>query len=70
MMNSQRGDTEKINLVGEGKKIGMMKLLNTMKLLITVSSLKYKTMSSYGLKCRKNTKSINPRVSKTNNVKQ
>ena len=27
-------------------------------------------MSSYGLKCRKNTKSINPRVSKTNNVKQ
>ena len=36
MMNSQRSDTEKINLVGKGKKIGMMKLLNTMKLLITV----------------------------------
>ena len=36
MMNSQRSDTEKINLVGESKKIGMMKLLNTMKLLITV----------------------------------
>ena len=26
-------------------------------------------MSSYYLKCRKNTKSINPRVSKTNNDK-
>ena len=26
-------------------------------------------MSSYCLKCRKNTKSINPRVSKTNNGK-
>ena len=26
-------------------------------------------MSSYYLKCRKNTKSINPRVSKTNNGK-
>ena len=25
-------------------------------------------MSSYRLKCRKNTKSINPRVSKTNNA--
>ena len=45
-----------------------MKLSNTMKLLITVYSLKYKTMSSYRLKCRKNTKSINPRVSKTNNA--
>ena len=40
-----------------------------MKLLIKVWSLKYKTMSSYCLKCRKNTESINPRVSKTNNGK-
>ena len=40
-----------------------------MKLLIKVWNLKYKTMSSYCLKCRKNTESINPRVSKTNNGK-
>ena len=40
-----------------------------MKLLITVSSLKYKAMSSYCLKCRKSTESMNPRVSKTNNSK-
>ena len=46
-----------------------MKLLNAMKLLITFSSLKYKTMSSYCLKCRKSTESMNPRVLKTNNGK-
>ena len=46
-----------------------MKLLNTMKLLITVKSLKYKTMSSYCLKCRENTESIHPSVSRTNNGK-
>ena len=46
-----------------------MKLLNAMKLLITVSSLKYKSMSSYCLMCRKSTESMNPRVSKTNNSK-
>ena len=34
MMNSQESDSEKINLIGEGKKL--MKLLNTVKLLITV----------------------------------
>ena len=36
MMNSQRSDTEKINLIKEGKKEALMKLLNTMKLLIVV----------------------------------
>ena len=46
-----------------------MRLLNTMKLLIKVLNLKYKTMSSYCLKYRKNTDSIDPRVSKTNNGK-
>ena len=46
-----------------------MRLLNTMKLLIKVQNLKYKTMSSYCLKCRKHIESINPRVSKTNNSK-
>ena len=46
-----------------------MRLLNKMKLLIKIWNLKYETMSSYCLKCRKNTGSINPRVSKTNNGK-
>ena len=36
MMNNQRNDTEKINLIEEVKKIGMMKLLNTMKLSIAL----------------------------------
>ena len=39
MMNSQRSDTEKIILIEEGKKTGineLMKLLNAVKLLVTV----------------------------------
>ena len=37
MMNSQRSDVEKINLIQEGKKKKkLMKLLSVMKLLITV----------------------------------
>ena len=44
-------------------------LLNKMKLLIKVLNLIYKTMSSFRLKCRVNTESVNPRVSKTNNGK-
>ena len=36
---------------------------------IKAESLKYKTMSFYCLKCRKNTKSIDRRVLKTNNGK-
>ena len=37
MMNSQRGDTERINLIEEGKKKqALMKLLRVMKLLITL----------------------------------
>ena len=40
-----------------------------MKLSIKVWNLKYKTMSSYCLNCRKNTESINPRVWKINNGK-
>ena len=40
MMNSQTSDVEKINLIEEGKKKkkkpALMKLLNAMKLLITV----------------------------------
>ena len=58
-MNSQRSDTEKINLIEEGKK---KKKKALMRLLIKVGNLKYKTMSSDCLKCRKNTESIIPRV--------
>ena len=36
MMKSQRSDTEKINLVEEGKSIGIYKILNAMKLLIAI----------------------------------
>ena len=36
MMNTQRNDSEKINLTEEGKKQASMKLLNAIKLLITV----------------------------------
>ena len=46
-----------------------MKLLNTMNLLKTVLSLKYKTMSFHCLKCKTTTENINPRVLKTKNEK-
>ena len=36
MMNSQRRGTEKINLIEKVKKLALMRLLNTMKLLIKV----------------------------------
>ena len=36
MMNNQRSETEQINLIEEGKKLALMELLNTMKLIITV----------------------------------
>ena len=45
MIKNQRIDTE--------KKYVLMKLLNEMKLLITFWSLKYKTISSSCLKCKK-----------------
>ena len=36
MMISQRGNTEKVNLIEEDKKQALMRVLNTMKLLIKV----------------------------------
>ena len=36
MLNSQRGDVGKINLIEEGKKQALMKLLSAMNLLTTV----------------------------------
>ena len=43
-----------------------MKLLSAIKLLITVSNRRYK-ITSYCLKCRKDTENINPRVWGTSN---
>ena len=50
------------------KKQVLIKLINTMKLLITVSNRKYK-MESYCVRCKKSTKNINQRVSGTSNGK-
>ena len=36
MTNSESSDTEKINLIAEGKKLAFMRLLNKIKLLIKV----------------------------------
>ena len=40
MMNSQRSVTKRNYLIEEGKKQALMRLLNEMKLLIKISSLK------------------------------
>ena len=64
MMNSQKSYTGKINLIKEGKKIDIGEVIKHNEIIN--KSLKFKTMPSYCLKCRKNTESINPRVSKTN----
>ena len=45
-----------------------MKLLNTIKLLITVENRNYK-MKFYCVKCRKDTKNINPKILSTSNDK-
>ena len=44
MINSQRSDAKKVNLIEEGNKQELIKLLSAMKLLITVSNntCKYK----------------------------
>ena len=67
MMNSQRSDTGRKLFGWRRQKKALIKLLNTINLLITVKSLQYKTMLSYCLKCRNNTKNVNPKISKTNN---
>ena len=41
MMNSHRSDAEKVNLIEEGTKQVLMKLLSEMKFLITVQNNKY-----------------------------
>ena len=68
MMNNQRSEIGKINLIEEGKKIGIDEVIKHNEIIRKgLKCFNYKSMSSYSLKCRKNTESINPKVSKTNN---
>ena len=46
MMNSQKSDTEEINVIEEGKKIGIDEVNKQNEVI---------TMPPYCLKCRKNT---------------
>ena len=70
MMKSLKNDTKKMNLNGQSKKIGIDKVIKRNEIINNSLNLKYKTVSSYYLKCRKNTESINPRVLKLKMIKQ
>ena len=59
---------QKENLIKEGKKIGIDEIIKHNEIIN--NSLKCKTMSSYCLKCRKNTKSVNAEISEINNGKR
>ena len=54
MMNSQRSDTVKNNLIGEGKKVGIDRVIKHHEIINNVIIL---------LKGQKNIESIKPRVS-------
>ena len=71
MMNSQRSDAEKISLIEEGKKIGINEVIKSNEVINNNLNYQtyYKTMLFYCLKCKKNTQSINPKVSKSSNGK-
>ena len=60
MMKTQRRDTVIISLKRVKEK-ALIKLLDKIH--------KYKTILSYCLKCRKNTKNINPKISENSNGK-
>ena len=68
-MDSQRSGPEKNYLNEEGKKIDIDEIIKRNEIINNSLNLKYKTMSSYCLKCKTNTENINPRVSKTSNGK-
>ena len=70
MMKSLKNDTKKMNLNGESKKIGIDKVIKRNEIINNSLNPKYQTVSSYYLKCRKNTESINPRVLKLKMIKQ
>ena len=60
MMNSPRSDVEKINLIEEGKKLGINELIKRSEIINN-------SLKSYCLKCRNDTENINSRVSNTSN---
>ena len=55
MINSQRSDTEKINLIKEGKKISINEVIKHNKIINNSLNHKYGIykMKSYCLKCKK-----------------
>ena len=59
MMNSWRSDLEKTNLIEEGKKIGINKVIKLYE--ITNKTINVK-MKSYCLKGRKDTENIYPNI--------
>ena len=59
-MNSPRSDVEKINLIVEGKKLGINELIKRSEIINN-------SLKSYCLKCRNDTENINSRVSNTSN---
>ena len=71
MMNSQRSDADKINLIEEGKKNCISEGIKHNEIIN--NSLKpygvdiHIKMKSYCLMCRKDTENINSKVSKTSN---
>ena len=60
MMNSPRSDVEKINLIEEGKKLGINELIKRSEIINN-------SLKSYCLKCRNDTENINSIVSNTSN---
>ena len=66
MMNSQRSNVEKISLIEESKKIGIIEVIKRNEIMNNSLKQSYK-MKSYCLKCRKDTESINSRVSNASN---
>ena len=68
-MNSQTNDTEKSNLIEDGKKIAIDEVIKHNGIIHKSLEPQLQNMAILLLKSRKNTESINPRVSKTNNGK-
>ena len=71
MMNSQRSDTEKNNLIEKGKKTGINEVIKQNKIINSSLNNRHDIyihikMKSYCLKCKKDTENINSRLSKTN----
>ena len=62
MINSQKSNVEKINLIEEGKKIGINEVTKCNKNINNSLMSSIIKMKSYCWKCKKDTENINPRV--------